>query len=109
MDASFKLNTVQFKADVFSIVASIPRGRVLTYGLVARLAGYPNHSRLVDRALGGASCANGVPCHRVVNSQGRTAPTWSNQRELLEAEGVRFKTNGNVDMKACLWNVLAEE
>ena len=69
-----RLEISQFKHDVHSIVASIPRGKVLTYGLVARLAGYPNHSRLVGRVLGGASEQCGIPCHRVVNSQGRTAP-----------------------------------
>ena len=34
---------------VYEIVAQIPRGQVLTYGAIARLAGYPNHSRLVGR------------------------------------------------------------
>lgn len=103
-----RLEISQFKHDVHSIVASIPRGKVLTYGLVARLAGYPNHSRLVGRVLDGASAASGIPCHRVVNSQGRTAPGWSEQHKLLEAEGVTFKSNGNVDMKSCLWNIMEE-
>ena len=39
---------------VYEIVAQIPRGRVLTYGAIARLAGYPNHSRLVGRIMRGA-------------------------------------------------------
>ena len=39
------------------------------------------------------------PCHRVVNHAGRTVPGWTEQRELLEAEGVEFRENGNVDMR----------
>ena len=42
-------------------------------------------------------------CHRVVNSQGRTAPGWTGQRELLAAEGVRFRANGCVDLSASGW------
>jgi len=38
-----------------------------------------------------------------VNKEGRTAPGWSRQRELLEEEGVRFKSNGHVDMRQYLW------
>jgi len=39
----------------------------------------------------------------VVNQAGRTAPGWSRQRPLLEAEGVTFKSNGHVDMGRHLW------
>jgi len=44
-----------------------------------------------------------LPCHRVVNAVGRTAPGWSKQRQLLEEEGVKFKANGRVDMQSHLW------
>ena len=80
------------------------------------LAGWPSHSRMVGRTLRYSfvpsvasdkrSSAPGVeelPCHRVVNKEGRTAPGWSRQRELLEEEGVRFKSNGHVDMRQYLW------
>ncbi|MDY6289279.1 MAG: MGMT family protein, partial [Bacteroidales bacterium] len=50
---------------VYEIVAQIPQGRVLTYGAIARLAGYPNHSRLVGRVMRGAPDGQ-LPCHRVV-------------------------------------------
>lgn len=46
-----------------------------------------------------------LPCHRVVNSIGETAPGWTEQRTLLENEGVTFLTNGRVDMKKHLWEV----
>jgi methylated-DNA-protein-cysteine methyltransferase-like protein len=106
----------RFGEDVLDIVRQIPRGRVTTYGHIAALAGWPSHSRMVGRTLrysfvpsvasGKRSSAPGVeelPCHRVVNREGRTAPGWSRQRELLEEEGVRFKSNGHVDMRQYLW------
>ena len=92
-----------FQADVLSIVSQIPSGRVMTYGLIATLAGWPSHARMVGRTLRYAPEAATLPCHRVVNVAGRTAPGWKRQRELLEAEGVTFKPNGHVDMARHLW------
>ena len=92
-----------FQADVLNIVGQIPRGRVTTYGLIATLAGWPSHARMVGRTLRYTPGAERLPCHRVVNSQGRTAPGWSEHRTLLEKEGVRFKANGHVDMQQHLW------
>jgi len=72
-----------FRQEVIDIVRQIPRGRVLTYGLIARLAGYPLHARHVGKALHGVE-DKAIPCHRVVNSVGRTAPDWPEQRLLLK-------------------------
>ena len=92
-----------FQDDVLNIVGQIPRGHVMTYGLIATLAGWPSHARLVGRTLRYTPGAEHLPCHRVVNKEGRTAPGWSRQRTLLEEEGVRFKANGHVDMGRYLW------
>ena len=92
-----------FQADVLSIVSQIPPGSVMTYGLIATLAGWPSHARMVGRTLRYAPEAAMLPCHRVVNVVGRTAPGWKRQRELLEEEGVTFKPNGHVDMSRHLW------
>lgn len=92
-----------FGEDVLNIVNQIPRGRVTTYGLIAVLAGWPSHARMVGRTLRYTPGAEKLPCHRVVNKEGRTAPGWSRQRTLLEAEGVVFKANGHVDMQRYLW------
>lgn len=92
-----------FGEDVLNIVAQIPRGKVTTYGHIAALAGWPSHSRMVGRTLRYSPGAESLPCHRVVNKEGRTAPGWSRQRMLLEAEGVTFKSNGHVDMQKHLW------
>ena len=93
----------EFQANVLSIVSQIPRGKVTTYGNVAALAGWPSHSRMVGRTLRYTPGAELLPCHRVVNKEGRTAPGWSEHRPLLEVEGVSFKTNGHVDMHRHLW------
>ena len=92
-----------FSEDVLNIVSQIPCGRVTTYGHIAVLAGWPSHSRMVGRTLRYSPGAEQLPCHRVVNKVGRTAPGWSQQRPLLEAEGFSFKSNGLVDMQRYLW------
>lgn len=92
-----------FRDDVMNIVGQIPCGRVTTYGYIAALAGWPSHSRMVGRTLRYTPGAETLPCHRVVNSVGRTAPGWFQQRELLECERVEFKSNGHVDMARFLW------
>ena len=83
------------------MVRSIPRGQVTTYGQVARLVGYPNHSRMVGSALrmlgadygtGEAGDSDPVPWQRVVSSAGtiskRESDAMRRQAELLEEEGV---------------------
>lgn len=92
-----------FYSEVFEIVKKIPAGRVLTYGLIARLVGFPGYSRFVGKAL--ASAPSSLPCHRVVNSQGRTVPHWPRQKELLLRENIPFKNNGCVDLSQALWEI----
>jgi len=88
---------------VLAIVEEIPKGKVITYGKLAEMAGYPRNSRLVGKVLSNSSYYGFYPCHRVVNVNGRTVPGWSQQRSLLENEGVSFKENGNVNLKKHLW------
>jgi len=81
---------------IWRVVATIPRGRVESYGSVARRAGLPRRARLVGRALRQAPESLGLPWHRVVNAAGRISfPPGSEmhalQRRLLEEEGVRFR------------------
>ena len=83
---------------VLEVVAEIPRGKVVTYGQIAKMIGYPKYSRLVGRILSHAEDYGEYPCHRVVGHDGRTASHFSNQRRLLESEGVTFLPNGKVDM-----------
>ncbi|MDM8156024.1 MGMT family protein [Amedibacillus dolichus] len=80
---------------VLAIVSEIPGGKVATYQQIARLAGRERGARLVGRVLSHASLYGDYPCHRVVSSQGRTAPGWEEQRVLLEAEGVGVSQERN--------------
>ncbi len=80
-------------------IRRIPRGRVSTYGAIAKAAGYPRCARHVSRALKQVS---GLSWQRVLGSGGRISLRGEfamEQRFLLEAEGVRFKGR-RVDMKA---------
>lgn len=89
--------------EILSIVEEIPKGKVASYGQIARLAGREKNARLVGIILSRAEFYGKYPCHRVVNSRGRTAPTFYEQRSLLEGEGVEFKANGCVDIKKFGW------
>ena len=89
--------------EILSVVEEIPYGCVASYGQIARLIGKDRNARLVGKVLSMSEHYGDYPCHRVVNGAGRTAPHFWGQRELLEAEGVRFKENGCVDMKHFQW------
>lgn len=93
-----------FKQAVYEIVAAIPSGKVSTYGEIARLAGFPGYQRMVGRILREVSDEMGLPCHRVLNSQGRLVPGWAEQSELLKDEGITLKPSGCVDMRKFGWN-----
>ncbi|HKT87471.1 MAG TPA: MGMT family protein [Candidatus Sulfotelmatobacter sp.] len=80
-------------------IRAIPRGKVSTYGGVARAAGFPGAARLVARVL---RRGFGLPWQRVLGAGGAIKLTGDNaieQRLRLEAEGVRFRGR-KVDMKA---------
>ena len=93
-----------FDREVCAVAAQIPHGRVATYGQLARLIGFPAHARRVGRAL--AAAPPEIPCHRVVDSRGGTVAAWPRQRELLEAEGIRFRENGRLDLNRYGWELL---
>jgi methylated-DNA-protein-cysteine methyltransferase-like protein len=92
---------------ILAVVDSIPRGRVATYGQVAREAGLPRHARLVGRVLGGLPSTTPIPWHRVVNAAGRVSLRPGNgmqrQRRLLTREGVRIAPNGRIDLAHFRW------
>ncbi len=88
----------------YAIVAGIPPGKVATYGQIARMAGHSRAARMVGWALHDSPVELGLPCHRVVNREGRTAPGWPEQRRLLEKEGIAFEPDGCVNLAAHLWD-----
>ena len=89
---------------IYEVVKTIPKGRVTTYGRVALLAGNPRWARVVGYALHQNPFPGIVPCHRVVNREGRVAETFAFggcdvQRALLESEGIVFEPDGRIDLK----------
>jgi methylated-DNA-protein-cysteine methyltransferase-like protein len=98
-------STIENQFDqVYALVREIPRGKVASYGQIARWLGWPRGARTVGWALR-ALHTDDVPWHRVVNSQGRVSLRDDDglQRALLEAEGVVFDTAGRIDMKVYGW------
>ena len=91
--------------EVLSVVEEIPPGKVATYGQIARLIGREKNSRMVGKILSEAQQYGDYPCHRVVNHAGRTVPGWVEQTALLSSEGVPFKKNGCVDLRASQWEL----
>ena len=90
--------------EVMSVVAEIPKGKVATYGQIARLIGKEKNSRLVGKILSHAGYYGDYPCQRVVNHAGRLAPGWPEQGDLLRAEDVELKDDGRVDLKKYGWD-----
>ncbi len=89
--------------EILSVVEEIPRGKVATYGQIARLIGREKNARLVGKVLSMAEAYGEYPCHRVVNHAGRLAPGFPEQERLLREEGVSLLPNGCVDRKRHGW------
>ena len=93
---------MNFFEQVYEVVKKIPKGKVMTYGEVAKIVG-TRDVRKVGWALH-ANKSNEIPCHRVVNKDGRLAPSYAfggpnEQKAKLLSEGVVFKDNTHVDSR----------
>ena len=95
-------------ARVYAVVRRVPRGRVATYGQVARVAGLGDHARLVGYALAALPEGTTVPWHRVINARGTVSRRRSgdslSQRMHLECEGVRFDARDRTSFVAYGWH-----
>jgi methylated-DNA-protein-cysteine methyltransferase-like protein len=92
---------------IWATVRKIPRGRVATYGQIAREAGFPKQPRLAGYALHNTPPGTKLPWHRVINAQGRISfpadsAQYGRQKQLLEEEGVLF-LNGRIDLARYQW------
>lgn len=96
-----------FNDKVLKIVRKIPRGKVLSYGQVAAMAGSPRAARIVGGILFRLGPGSGVPWQRVINSQGgiSTFRVGSGERQisLLKAEGIRFNRAKKINLKLYQW------
>ena len=100
---NISLNTAAMKEQVYEFVKSIPRGKVATYGQIALHLGNRNFARAVGNILHGNPDPEHIPCHRVVNAQGKLSRAYAfggieAQRRLLVSEGVVFKNDQVVDL-----------
>ncbi len=110
----------EFNHKVWALVRQIPPGKVSTYGQIAAFIGPPpgtdpkSYLAFGARWVGGAmaDCPNDVPWQRVINSQGkvslRPGGGGTQQRQMLESEGVTFDEHDRVDLKAFGWAGPAE-
>jgi len=93
---------------VWRIAKRIPRGRVISYGQLAELAGLPRAPRQAGYAMAALPSGSRVPWQRVVNARGEISPRrdpggeWV-QRVLLEREGIEFDATGRIDLRRYGW------
>ena len=96
--------TELFKQQIWEITKLIPKGRVSSYGAIAKAVGFPNHSRHVGKAMSG--CPKDVPAHRVISSSGTlSVPEF---QERLEKEGIEVENFRIKNFKNLFWNPLEE-
>lgn len=92
---------MNFNQRAWALISRIPKGRVTTYGEIARALGSPNASRAVGNAMNRNPYAPGVPCHRVVGSNGALtgyAHGLEKKRAMLLEEGVRLVSENRADV-----------
>lgn len=92
---------------VVDTIKRIPKGQVITYGQIAKLAGNPHSARQVAYILHSSSSKENLPWHRVINRKGCIALKHKHgyelQKQLLEDEGLFLDENGCIDLKRYLW------
>ena len=94
---------------IYEQVKKIPRGKVASYGQIALMAGNPRWSQIVGYALHSNPEPGIIPCHRVVNKEGKLAKAFAFggenvQKEMLISEGVIFLDEDTVDLEKCRYN-----
>ena len=112
-------NPQAFNQQVWEIARRIPRGKVATYGQIAKMIPPPigveieAYAAFAPRWVGGAmaACPDDVPWQRVINSQGKISERAGaeKQRQLLEAEGIIFDAKDRIDLKKYGWKGLEDD
>ncbi|OBU46244.1 MGMT family protein [Photobacterium damselae] len=96
-----------FSTQIYSQVYHIPKGKISTYGDIARFAGYPGYARQVGKLLANLPEGSTIPWHRVINSQGQISLKGENlerQKRHLEQEGIEVSVTGRIRLKNYRWN-----
>lgn len=98
-----------FFEKVYEVARQIPRGRVTSYGAIARYLGAARSARMVGWAMNGAGGMEDVPAHRVVNRKGLLTGKFhfdgmNLMQQLLENEGIRIENNQVVNFEKHFWD-----
>lgn len=93
---------------IYAVVRQIPKGKVATYGQIARLAGNPRWARVVGYALHVNPDPEHIPCYRVVNRFGAPSPAFlfggeQVQCMMLQGDGIELTPDGRVDLTKYQW------
>jgi methylated-DNA-protein-cysteine methyltransferase related protein len=97
-----------FSIKVIAVIKKIPKGKVATYGQIAKLAGKEHAARGVSWILHSCSKSHKLPWQRVLNSKGQISfpkltASFVRQMNLLKKEGVKFSESGQIDMTKFQW------
>ena len=107
-------NNSKFFEDVFDVVRLIPKGRVTSYGAIAKYLGAARSSRMVGYAMNAAHAeTENVPAHRVVNRNGLLTgkhhfSSEDMMQKLLEKEGIKVVENQIENFENYFWDPLIE-
>ncbi|MFX1364447.1 MAG: MGMT family protein [Promethearchaeota archaeon] len=98
-----------FTERIIKIIKNIPKGKILTYGFIAKMAGNPKAARQVSWILHSSSKKYNLPWHRVISSKGiislKSFEDRTYQKNLLEKEGIIVTDQFRVDLKKYLWKI----
>jgi len=102
-----------FFQNVYDVVRLIPKGRVTSYGAIAKYLGAPRSSRMVGWAMNASHALKDVPAHRVVNRNGLLTGKmhFSDPNEMedrLQSEGVQIKNDQVVEFQQLFWDPAKE-
>lgn len=108
-----KPETFTFFQNVHDVARLIPKGRVTSYGAIAKYLSAPRSSRMVGYAMNAATGDSSIPAHRVVNREGMLTGknnfvTPNAMQEALEKEGTKVVGDQIVDFKSVFWDPAEE-
>lgn len=108
-----KAETFTFFQNVHDVARLIPRGRVTSYGAIAKYLSAPRSSRMVGYAMNAAAGDITIPAHRVVNRLGMLTGKMhfsspSAMEEALQKEGVKVRNDQVVDFQKLFWDPATE-
>ena len=102
----------EYQQQLYTWMAQIPRGRVVTYGQLAKLIGRPNGARWVGRQMGLLPKGSNLPWYRVINAAGRSSIALdkggsNKQLRLLQREGV-LVVDGRISLRRYQWDPFSD-